>query len=560
MMRRGMRSAIHIVSGADIVTLDNNYLTATEAGTVTLGVENLDGTVTTQTFEIHEPPTQMTLNAVEVTLEIGQTFDLKVSFDSTPVSFSKTIDYDETYPADGLHCIRMEGDRIIAQKPGTATIQYYTYLTAGVESLYATCKVTVPDSEKKVHLVVPGETVAVGESVKLSVQDETGKVYPATFSTQSGLVDAFIIYPDGTLTALAATEHCRIQAQLDDGRILRRTIVLLQKPKWLKHDGVIGFVENHYLNPGSPSSDVGEIPLEEITLTVADETIARVEGAALIPLRAGLTTATMTSIHTGASVTFPVEILDDRKLFVGSTSVRIPYGFGVQLPEVRDGNGQTVPITWTITYDMPGEGNPEPSGFVLEDDVISCVWPTAKCVVTGTAKDKSTVKINVSGYQLPESITVDPDGAKVTAGGKKTFRVLPEQAGTEVNRVYWLPEDPEIVRCEEITDGDSNEIQGKKAGKTRVMALLDNGVYTVFDVIVSEDGTVIPGDANADKKVDTQDALMVMQYDAGWGVDISMYASDVNADGRVDSSDALLIFQRTAGMNVLLRKYEPQDE
>ena len=63
----------------------------------------------------------------------------------------------------------------------------------------------------------------------------------------------------------------------------------------------------------------------------------------------------------------------------------------------------------------------------------------------------------------------------------------------------------------------------------------------------------IPGDVNDDGTVDINDALLVLQYEAGWNVSLNTHNADVNADGVVDIADALLILQYCAGENVTLR-------
>ena len=59
-------------------------------------------------------------------------------------------------------------------------------------------------------------------------------------------------------------------------------------------------------------------------------------------------------------------------------------------------------------------------------------------------------------------------------------------------------------------------------------------------------GKLTPGDANQDGKVNTADALLVMQYDAGWNVSPNKQASDVNTDGNVNTFDAVRILQNIA--------------
>ena len=57
--------------------------------------------------------------------------------------------------------------------------------------------------------------------------------------------------------------------------------------------------------------------------------------------------------------------------------------------------------------------------------------------------------------------------------------------------------------------------------------------------------THLAGDADNNGVVNAADALLVMQYDAGWN--ISKPDADVNSDGAVNSQDAVRILQYCAG-------------
>ena len=63
----------------------------------------------------------------------------------------------------------------------------------------------------------------------------------------------------------------------------------------------------------------------------------------------------------------------------------------------------------------------------------------------------------------------------------------------------------------------------------------------------------IAGDVNDSGETDIYDALLVMQYDAGWNVTINKTNADVDADSGVTLDDALLILRYGAGQDVTLR-------
>ena len=61
-----------------------------------------------------------------------------------------------------------------------------------------------------------------------------------------------------------------------------------------------------------------------------------------------------------------------------------------------------------------------------------------------------------------------------------------------------------------------------------------------------------PGDANADGAVDGKDATLLLQYAAGWDVEIAAIAANVNNDNAIDGKDATLLLQYAAGWDVTL--------
>lgn len=98
------------------------------------------------------------------------------------------------------------------------------------------------------------------------------------------------------------------------------------------------------------------------------------------------------------------------------------------------------------------------------------------------------------------------------------------------------------------------------------------GIRSVFcdtcgELIRSESITVtgslyIPGDADDNGHVDIYDALLVMQYSAGWDVTPNLLNADISKDGIVDLYDAVMILQYCAGtsfdsaLRALLEKAE----
>ena len=72
----------------------------------------------------------------------------------------------------------------------------------------------------------------------------------------------------------------------------------------------------------------------------------------------------------------------------------------------------------------------------------------------------------------------------------------------------------------------------------------------LVDAVSNMTPSVIFGDINADTKIDTQDALMALQYsvDLIELTDEQKTAADVDANQKIDPSDALMILQATVDL------------
>ena len=72
---------------------------------------------------------------------------------------------------------------------------------------------------------------------------------------------------------------------------------------------------------------------------------------------------------------------------------------------------------------------------------------------------------------------------------------------------------------------------------------------SVFAFVPSAEAQLIAGDATRDGVIDSQDALLALQYTVSKiSLDFdTIHLSDVNYDGKTSSTDALLILQRSVG-------------
>ena len=537
---------MRITAGGDIATLNGSLLTATGTGTITISVQNSDGTVTSQSFEVIENPTEMYLNATELTMDIGDVFDLEVSFDQGGYPHEIEADYSTSYPEYELDCLRMEGDRIIAQAAGDATL----CITAGPFKKYL--KVTVLDSDAALVFVTPPDPFGVGHTFQLAVRDRAGREYPATFS--SYFDHTVTVTPDGLITGIKRGSDY-IVAELVDGRTLTFHQRVVQVPLWIQHPSLTASISQGSVTMKDILSDVGVIDNDEVELTIADPNIATREYSRLRLKGVGTTTITMTSIYSDAQTTFQLEVLPENdKLYAGSAEVLVPYGYYTVLPGVTDYEGNPVEVTWAITHDSPGQGNPESSGFVLDGNAIACVWPTAACEVTGTAADGMKVKVSVLGYKLSEAIHISESVLRLAVGEFANIQVVNDETGALLGDYVVVAEDETVATVTSYVPSENRyTVSAVKPGTTMVVAMLLNGTYATCEVTVYDPDARVPGDVNEDGKINSRDALAVLRYAAGQDVSINTANADVNEDGKINSRDALAILRYAAGQDVVLK-------
>lgn len=524
---------VEITKGTEIARLEGNRLIASGHGEVELTATNPDGSTCVRTFTVAVTPNTMQLPET-VELEIGETYRVDPVFDQGTMPASLRLK-EQDCTEQNLYTTRYEGTTITAQAPGKAI---YT-VTAG--DLSHTLTIVVPDSDEAVSIIIPEQPFPMGRSCQLSVMDRAGRRYPAKFSTFMS-ADYGTLTEDGFFTARMDC-YFDVSADLEDGRHLSTMIEVRKLPMWLRHGAVIlRMSETLYLSYAM--SDVGAINGLELEYEVADERVVRLENDTLYPVRFGTATVKVTSKLTGVSTTFMVEVIGDTSTeYVGMTTMTVPYGGARRLPVLME-NGKELTINWRITHNDPGAGNSQASGFELEGDMISCTWPTARCELTGTIKGTSKkVRVTVNGYLIPETIWIEPEVTRLEIGDILQLAVRHDDPGCVVEEVLWYAEPEGVVRMNEYSESTVNTVRAAAPGTAVILAVLENGAYGACVVSVYDPDADTPGDVNMDRLVDAQDALLLMQYSAGWNPEINETLADINADNAIDVQDALVILQ-----------------
>ncbi|MGN0442472.1 MAG: leucine-rich repeat protein [Acutalibacteraceae bacterium] len=131
-------------SDVSVAAVDGNgKVSAKKVGTTTITAKTKYGISASCKITVKKAPTSITLNATELTLEIGETFDLNSSFPSGEGSYA--IYYSSDNPS--VASVKKSGGLVTAVAPGTAIITATTYNNKTV-----TCKVTVNEPEPELIL------------------------------------------------------------------------------------------------------------------------------------------------------------------------------------------------------------------------------------------------------------------------------------------------------------------------------------------------------------------------------------------------------------------------
>jgi hypothetical protein len=108
-----------------------------------------------------------------------------------------------------------------------------------------------------------------------------------------------------------------------------------------------------------------------------------------------------------------------------------------------------------------------------------------------------------------------------------------------------------LVQGTDYTLSYSNNVN---AGGTATITITGKGNYKdkkyVNFNIAAQQSARVPGDADANGKVDVSDVLLEQQKIAGWSVTINMTNADYDGSGQLTVADVLLTQQKIAGWNV----------
>ena len=162
-----------VLAVSKVQTTNKAVLTAKGVGTATVTLKTYNGKTASAVITVKKAPTKVSLNATNVILGVGETFDFNSSLPNGEAS--SVIDY--STDNGKVISVKTSGGLTTALKTGTANVTAKAF-----NGKTAKAKVTVKPAPGSVALTVPVRTLGVGE--KLTVSENTPQ---GTYANASNL-------------------------------------------------------------------------------------------------------------------------------------------------------------------------------------------------------------------------------------------------------------------------------------------------------------------------------------------------------------------------------------
>lgn len=179
-------------SNKNILTVSNGKITAKNTGTAMIVAKGLNGSKANCMVTVRNAPNSISLNKTNLTLGIGETYDLDSRLPKNTASFSVKYSSDNSSTASVVSA----GGLVTAKKEGTATITATTYNGKKVN-----CTVTVKKAPKTMSLNKTKITLGVGETYDLDSYLPSGTAAHSIKYTSNNSNLVSVVSAGGLVTA-----------------------------------------------------------------------------------------------------------------------------------------------------------------------------------------------------------------------------------------------------------------------------------------------------------------------------------------------------------------------
>ena len=230
---------------ADVVK-DNGLVTAKAVGTAKITVKTYNGKTAVCVINVKKAPKSISLNKKQITLGIGERFDLNSSLPSGCGAYSIVYSTNNAKTAD----VKRAGGLVTAKAVGTAKITVKTY-----NGKTAVCVINVKKAPKSISLNKKQITLGIGERFDLNSSLPSGcGAYSIVYSTNNAKT-ADVKRAGGLVTA-KAVGTAKITVKTYNGKTAVCVINVKKAPKSIslnKKQITLGIGERFDLNSSLPS-------------------------------------------------------------------------------------------------------------------------------------------------------------------------------------------------------------------------------------------------------------------------------------------------------------------
>ncbi|HJI56367.1 MAG: Ig-like domain-containing protein [Pseudoruminococcus massiliensis] len=210
-------------SNTNILTVSNGKITAKNTGTAMVVAKGLNGSKANCMVTVRNAPNSISLNKTNLTLGIGETYDLDSRLPKNTASFSVKYSSDNSSTASVVSA----GGLVTAKKEGTATITATTYNGKKVN-----CTVTVKKAPKTMSLNKTKITLGVGETYDLDSYLPSGTAAHSIKYTSNNSNLVSVVSAGGLVTA-KKEGVTNITAIAYNGVKVQCTVTVKKEPKKL---------------------------------------------------------------------------------------------------------------------------------------------------------------------------------------------------------------------------------------------------------------------------------------------------------------------------------------
>lgn len=451
-----------------IATVNNNGLVTAVAPGQTTIVAKLGSHTFNVEVKVTAPLESISLNKDNLSLSIGQSDTLVVSYNPSYTTDDKKVTW--TSENDGIARVDENG-KVTAVSSGTVKIT----ATVGNKKATATVKVLVPVEG---IVILPNSNIELlkGETENLSVKatnaDAEEKLGKITWKSSnenvatvddSGKVTALI---GGTTTITATTEDGKSATATVKVNVPLKSISLNKDKETLNKNGQVQL--NVIYNPTDTTDN------KTVKWTSSDEGVAKVDDSGKVTaLSGGTTTITATVGEYTAKCVITV-VIKIEKVEINSSDFTLNRGEHKKLNATITPNDTTEDkiVTWDSS-------NKDVATVDTEGNVIAV--SAGKTTITATvgshtAKVNVTVVVPITNFQASETEMTIYKGA--TNAQVITTTITPLDT-TEDKTIEWTSSDSTTVTVDE-----NGKITGLKVGHATITGKLSNGMNVIVNVTV----------------------------------------------------------------------------